>query len=92
MITINNESGLPNAKNASVTGSTGTMINDPRAEVLGSLMVAATAEKKVFQKKKPLIDNSNNCTTNRGLDNDTGRLQLLPRKDETITKMTDVSE
>jgi len=52
-----NESGLPKVKKARATGIAGTMINDPRADVLGSLIVAAIAAKKVFQKSWLVLPN-----------------------------------
>lgn len=86
-IFIANVSGFPRAKNAIATGMTGTIINELLADVFGSLMVAAIAEKKVFQKRKPLTDRINNTTINDGLVIERGIDHPLPNIEETITKI-----
>lgn len=53
------ESGFPNAKKAIATGIAGTIINEPLAEVFGSFIVAAIAEKNVFQKRNPASEKRN---------------------------------
>ena len=86
------ESGFPRAKKLIATGIAGTIINDPRAEVFGSFIVAAIAEKKVFQKKKPATENKNKPINNSGFVNTNGSDQPLPNSEDTNTNTTEVKE
>ena len=91
-IFIVNESGLPRAMNAIAIGMHGIIINEPLAEVFGSFMVEAIAEKKVFQKKKPPKERKNKTATNNGLVITSGIDQPLPKNEDMITNTTVLNE
>ena len=60
-------SGFPKPKKAIAVGAAGRNIKMPLADELGSAIVAATAEKNVFQKKKPASDKINKQKIKTGL-------------------------
>ena len=60
-------SGFPKPQKANTTGIAGRNIKTPLAEVFGSLIVAAIAEKNVFQKKNPASDKINRQKIKTGL-------------------------
>ena len=60
-------SGFPKPKKANAVGAAGRNIKMPLAEEFGSVIVAATAEKKVFQKKNPASEKINKQKIKTGL-------------------------
>jgi len=89
---IKNESGLLKAVKAIATGITGSAIKEPRAEVFGSFIVAAIAEKKVFQNRKPHNEKTNRRIINKGLVIEIGSDQPLPKNEEIIMNKTVLAE
>ena len=55
-------------------------------------MVAAIAVKKVFQKKKPMIEKRNNIIINIGLVNTNGSDKPPPNSEDMNTKTTELKE
>lgn len=91
-ILIAKESGYLKTKKANTTGIIGSIIIGPLVEVFGSFIVAEIAEKKVFHKKKPLIEKRNNKNINAGLVNTIGKAQPLPNIEDINTNTTELKE